>query len=132
MFSVSEVRVIFPGSSQILAILGHFRPVANLISTLNFGPWTTKLGGTAQATKKRTHIDNEPGPGRIYRETTIFMFCCKADFGHKSFFFKAHLKSAKRLIFFWEKGVFFLAQLCTVVARTGFPSKRAKKFGFRL
>ena len=59
--SVSEVGVIFWGSSRILAISVQC-PIA-VISTLNFGPWSTKLGDTVRTTKKITHIDNGPGPG---------------------------------------------------------------------
>ena len=45
--SVSELGVIFWGSPLFLAVLGlcHFRG----ISTLNFGPFSTKLGGTVWA-----------------------------------------------------------------------------------
>ena len=43
-------------------------PIANL-STLDFGSWATKLGGTVRATKK--HIDKKPGPGRNYGESAI-------------------------------------------------------------
>ena len=59
--SVAKVGVIFRGSSWILAILGQC--LIAVISTLNFGPWSTKLGGTVRATKKITHIDNGLGPG---------------------------------------------------------------------
>ena len=45
--SVSELWVIFRGSSRFLAILGQ-SPIAS-ISTLNFGQWSMKLGGTPQA-----------------------------------------------------------------------------------
>jgi len=47
---VSELGVIFRGSPLILAVLGHshFRG----ISTLNFGPFSTRLGGTILAIKK--------------------------------------------------------------------------------
>ena len=50
-FSVSELYVIFWGSSQFLAISGysHFA----IISTLNFEPLSTKLGGTALGPSKR-------------------------------------------------------------------------------
>ena len=36
-----------------------------------------KLGGTVGATKKMTHIDNEPGPGWNYGETEVYMFLAK-------------------------------------------------------
>ena len=41
---MSDVGVIFRGSSWILAILCQCQIA--IISTLNFGPWSTKLGGT--------------------------------------------------------------------------------------
>ena len=54
--------VILWGSPLFLAISGlcHFA----IITTLNFGPWTTKLGETVGAIKKMTHNDNGHGPGR--------------------------------------------------------------------
>ena len=45
--SVSELWVIFLGSPRFLAISGHSHFA--IISTLNFGPWSTKLGGTVWA-----------------------------------------------------------------------------------
>ena len=50
--SVSELGVIFRGSPLFLAVSGHshFRG----ISALNFGPFSTKLGGTVRA------IENDP------------------------------------------------------------------------
>ena len=47
---VSELRVIFWGSPLFLALLGHSH--VRGISTLNFGPISTKLGGTVRAIKK--------------------------------------------------------------------------------
>ena len=65
--SVSKLWVIFRGSPLFLAVSGHshFRG----ISTLNFGPFSTKVGGTVRAIKKMTQNDNGPGPGRNYGET---------------------------------------------------------------
>ena len=57
--SVSEVWVIFRGSSRISAISGQ-SPIAR-IGTLSFGPWSTKLGQTDRATKK-----NKPHYQRIW------------------------------------------------------------------
>ena len=53
--SVSELGVIFWGSPLFLAVLGlcHDRG----ISTLNFGPFSTKLGGIVRAIKKMTQND---------------------------------------------------------------------------
>ena len=74
-FSVSELGVIFGGSPLFLAVLGlcHERG----ISTLNFGPFSTKLGGNVRAIKKMTPNDNGPGPGRNYGETAVFTFSRK-------------------------------------------------------
>ena len=81
----SEMVQIF-----VTIMTGH--PVGNIaiISTLNFGPRSTKLHGTIWATKKMTHIDNGPRTGRNYRETAVFTFCRKAENGPKIclFFFK--------------------------------------------
>ena len=65
--SVSELGVIFWGSPLFLALLGHSH--VRGIPTLNFGPISTKLGGTVQAIKKMTQKDNGPGPGRNDGET---------------------------------------------------------------
>ena len=44
--------VIFRGSPLFLAVSGH-SPITNLyLCTLNFGPFSTKLGGTIRAIKK--------------------------------------------------------------------------------
>ena len=55
--------------------------VHKFISILNFGPFSTKLGGTVQAIKKMTQKDNGPGPGRNYGETGVFTFGRKVFFG---------------------------------------------------
>ena len=54
----SELGVIFWGSPLFLAVFGHshFRGA----TTLNFGPISTKLGGTVRAIKKMTQKDNGP------------------------------------------------------------------------
>ena len=59
---VSELGVIFGGSPLFLALLGHSHVKGR--GTLNFGPISTKLGGTVRAIKKMTQKDNGPGPGR--------------------------------------------------------------------
>ena len=68
--SVSELGVIFQGSPLFLAILGlcHDRG----ISTLNFGPISTKLGGNVRAIKKMTQNDKGPGLGTNYEEMAVF------------------------------------------------------------
>ena len=75
------MAAIFLGSPLFLAVLGlcHNRG----ISTLNFGPFSTKLGGTVRAIKKMTQKDNGPGPGRNYGETGVFTFGRKVVFGLK-------------------------------------------------
>ena len=79
--SVSELGVIFWGSPWFLAVFGrsNFRGA----TTLNFGPISTKLGGTVRAIKKMTQKDNGPGPGRNYGETGVFTFGRKVVFGLK-------------------------------------------------
>ena len=69
-FSVSELGVIFWGSPLFLAVFGHshFRGA----TTLNFGPISTKLGGTVRAIKKMTQKDNGPGQGRNYEKRRPF------------------------------------------------------------
>ena len=57
----------------------HFRGA----TTLNFGPISTKLGGTIQVIKKMTQKDNRPGPGQNYGETGVFTFGRKVVFGLK-------------------------------------------------
>ena len=47
-----------------------------MLKTLNFGPLSTKLGGTVGAIKKITHNDNGPDLGRNYGETADFTFGC--------------------------------------------------------
>ena len=78
------------------------------ISTLNFGPFSKKLGGTFRAIKKMTQNDNGPGLGRNYGETDVFTFGQKVFFWPKmNFNPKNHPKFLKRLIFIWEKETFF-------------------------
>ena len=59
-----EEGVIFQVLFWILDISGQFLNAS--ISTLNFGSWLMKLGGTIWATKKMIHIDNPSGWGRNY------------------------------------------------------------------
>ena len=70
--SVSELTVIYQGSPLFLAVSGH-SPITS-ISILNFGPFSTKLGGTVWAIKKMTQNDNGPSPDRNYGETAVFRF----------------------------------------------------------
>ena len=99
-------RAVFRPRLPKVALFGSGRVF--IASTPNFGPSLTKLVGTIRFTKKMTHNDNGPGPGRIYGETAVFTFCRKAENGPKIRFFpKKSPKFAKRLIFIWEKGTFF-------------------------
>ena len=69
---------------RILAILGQ-SPVA---SSLNYGPWSKKLGGTVPVrAKKMTHIG--PGPGRHYGETAVLRYAEKHFFWPKIRFFSS-------------------------------------------
>ena len=100
-----------------LAVSGLYQ--VTKISTPNFGPSSTKLGGTVQAIKKMTHNDNGPCPGRNYRKTAVFTFGQKVFFGPKMHFIpNKHPKFLKELIFILQKGTFSFAQLFPVVART--------------
>ena len=65
--SISELGVIFRGSPLFLALLGlcHDRG----ISTLNFGPFSTKLGGTLRAIKKMTQNNNGLGPKVLHTKS---------------------------------------------------------------
>ena len=83
--SVSELLVIFQGSPRFLAISGHSHFA--IISTLNFGPRSTKLGGAVEAINKIIHNDNGPGPCCNYGETAVFMFGRKVFFLAKNAFY---------------------------------------------
>ena len=87
----SEKNFIFRGTGHLPGldpVFGHiWQCLIASISTLKFGPWSTKLGGTVRAIKKMTQSDNRPGPGRNYRETASFTFGGKVFFGQKSVFF---------------------------------------------
>ena len=95
-------RDVFRSLGRILAISGQ-SPIA-FISTLNFGPWSTKLGGTIRAT-----LTTDLVLAWITEKTDVFLFCQKVENGQKICFFlpKKHPRSAKRLQFIWEKGTFF-------------------------
>ena len=72
------------GLTPVLAVLGLFHDKG--ISTLNFGLFSTKLGGTIRAIKKMTQKDNGPSPGRNYGEMGVFTFGRKVVFGLKNAF----------------------------------------------
>ena len=69
--------------SRSLSTEIHVLGMAKKKKTLNFGPISTKLGGTVRAIKKMTQKDNGPGPGRNYGETGVFTFGRKVVFGLK-------------------------------------------------
>ena len=105
-----------------MALSGHSH--VRGISTLNFGPFSTKLGATVQAIKKMTVNDNGPGPGRNYGETDVFTFGPKVFFWPKMAFNpKNHPKFLKRLISIWDEATFFFEQLFPVVARIWLGSR---------
>ena len=65
--SVTELGIIFQGSPLFLALLGLCRFIS--ISTLNFGPFSTQLGGTVRAIKKITQMTTDPiqcPAGRVF------------------------------------------------------------------
>ena len=107
--SVSELWVLFRGSTRFLAILSlcHFAS----ISTLNFGPWS-------EPSKKRPTITTVLVPPGIREERQYLCF-----FSLKSVFPQKCSKFNKRLIVVWEKGTFLFAQLCLIVARTWRPAR---------
>ena len=78
----------FRGSPRFLAFSGHSHSA--IVSTLNFGFSSTKLGGTVPAINKIAHNDNGLCPGRIYGERTVFYVWPK-----NVFFPKKHPKLVK-------------------------------------
>ena len=70
-----------PSRDLFFTVLGHshFRG----ISTLNFGPFSTKLGGTVRAIKKMTQNVNGPGLGRNYEKQLFLRSAEKCFFGQK-------------------------------------------------
>ena len=112
--SVSELWFIFQGSPLFMALLGLCLFID--ISTLNFGLFSAKLGGTVRTIKKITQNDNGLGPSQNYGETGDFTFNGKVFFWPKM-----HLNPKNTqnfLMFILEKGTFFFEQLFPVVART--------------
>ena len=83
--SVSEQWVIFWGPPLFLAVAGlcHDRG----ISTLNVGPFSTKLGGTVRAIKKMTQNDNGPSLARITEKRAFLRSAEKCFFGQKWVFY---------------------------------------------
>ena len=79
--SVSMLWVIFQGSPLFMALLGLCLFID--ISTLNFGLFSAKLGGTVRTIKKMTQNDNGLGPSQNYGETGDFTFNGKVFFWPK-------------------------------------------------
>ena len=84
--SVSKLWVIFWGSPRFLAISGHSHFIY-IISTLNFGPSSTKLGQTVRAIKKWPTMTTDLVPARITEK-------------------RPFLRSAEKCSFFGQKCVF--------------------------
>ena len=85
-----EVPFLIPQKRKFWGVFGDFGGTKNGTSG---GPRSTKLVGTIRVTKKMTHIDNGPGPGRNYGETAIlhilhilasFLECKTAIFSNRS------------------------------------------------
>ena len=117
----------FLGSPRFLAIshLCHFA----IISTLNFGPSSTKLGGTVRAIKILTHKDNRLGPSRKYGETATFTFGGKVFLWPKIHVFpkKQTPKLCLKTDIYFGKGYFFV---CTTFPCRGQNLVRVKKCSF--
>ena len=80
-------RDVFRSLGRILAISGQ-SPIA-FISTLNFGPWSTKLGGTIRAT-----LTTDLVPAWITEKTDVFSF---------SFSFCPKVENGQKICFFFQK-----------------------------
>ena len=78
-------RAVFRPPGQILAISGQ-SPIA-IISTLNFGLWSTKLSGTIQAIKKMTHNGNGLVQAGITEKWPFLRLAEKCFFFAKNQFF---------------------------------------------
>ena len=82
-----EVPFLIPPKRKFWGVFGDFGGTKNGTSG---GPRSTKLVGTIRLTKKMTHIDNGPSPGRNYGETAIlhilasFLECKTAIFSNRS------------------------------------------------
>ena len=89
-----------------MALSGHSH--VRGISTLNFGPFSTKLGGTVRAIKKMTQKDNGPGPGGNHGETGDFTFGRKVVFGLKMGLTPKNDQNDISPLDYLGKGTFFL------------------------
>ena len=91
-------------------VFGRFWPSTHVrgATTLNFGPISTKLGGTVRVNKKMTQKDNDPNPGRNYGETGVFTFGRKVVFGLKMGFTPKNHQNDIFPLDYLGKGPFFL------------------------
>ena len=117
---------IFQGSPLFLALLGLCQ---FSISTLNFGPFSTKLGGTVRAIKKMTTEWQRTWSGPELRRSSCLWVRPKSVFLAKNAFYPKKTPKIKRLIFIWEEATFFFEQLFPVVAETWLVPKSDRFFG---
>ena len=115
--SISELWVIFRGSPLFLAVSGHSHFA--VISTLNFGPPLTKLGGTVPAIKIWPTMTTDLIWAVITEKRPFLCLAEKCFLAKNLFSPKKDPKFSKRLIFILEKGTFWFAQFFPVVARNG-------------
>ena len=104
--SVSELGVIFRGSPLFLAVLGHsnFRG----ISTLNFGPFSTKLGGNVRAIKKIPRMTTDPVRARITEKRPFLRSAQKFFLAKNAFHPKKSPGISEETDIYFGKGYFLL------------------------
>ena len=98
--SVSILEVIFRGSPRFSAVSGHSQFA--IISTLNFGPSSRKLGGTMTTDLVPAGITEK----RPFLRSTEKCFMPQSVFPKKK-----HPIFAKRPIFILEKGTYFFCHM---------------------
>ena len=117
-------KFLFPSSSRFLAIWGlcHFAS----ISTLNFGPWLTKLGGAVGAIQKWHTMTMDLVPAGITEKRPFLHSTKKHFFGTKSVFFlqKITLSLLKDWYLFGKRVLFY----CTTMPRRGQNMVSLKKW----
>ena len=92
--SVSELWVIFRGSPRFLAILSHSHYA--IISTLTFGPWSMKLGGTVHVIKKWPTMTADLVLARITEKRPFSLLFLLLFFWPKPCFFHFRKKNGRR------------------------------------
>ena len=99
------------------------------IGTLNFGPISTKLGGTIRAIKKNDPEGQRTRSGPEIRRNGRFYVRPKSGFWPKN---GSYPKKSPKMTFppliIWAKGPFFFEQLFPVVARTWLGLKSGPLF----